>query len=316
MKFNSFLQDAKNSQFWTTGKKFIFVGDSYPVIFFLDFFNYLDSKKTMPSTFKNILFDNLLVKNDLAQALKQSFLGQYIFYWLGNVEKVNNDQADLLLNYKGPNYIAFFLSDEKAISKHKKNDFIEIENKITADNYKNIILFFEFDLHLQKKELIEKIFKNRSHLELDQFLLLIKYLELINVKFIDQFYDYLIINILNVNPSLNLLSQYFWGKNKEQFFKVWSSIFDQYPEIFWLSYWSEQIWKAHYVIKYLKTNNFVAAKSLSYGLPFMFTKQYWLNYNLEKLEKDYQYLYDTDYALKTGKSFCFFDYFYSRHFSN
>ena len=317
MKFDNFLKEAKKHEFWTKQKKIIFVGKDYQAVFFLEFFNYLESKKILPVNFKKILFNNLSGKNDLVHTIKQSFLGQYFFHWLGNVEKLNPDQSDLLLNYTGPNFVSFFLSDEKIISKYKKIDYIEIETQVTLENYKALNLFFEFNLSSQKKEFIEKILKQSTiGLSLDQFLLLIKYLELINIKFIDEFYDYLSSEILKVNPSLNLLSQYFWAKDKEKFFTVWSSVYKQYSDMFWIYYWSEQAWKAFYIIKYLKNNDFVSAKSLSYGLPFMFTKQYWSNYSLDKLEKDYQYFYNVDYALKTGKNFCFFDYFYLKHFSN
>ena len=324
MNLESFFQQASQKKFWDNKRVVCFKGKEYPFLFYSNLFSYLENKKLLPAKSKNLIISQI-DKAKILESLQQSFLGEKTFYWLGEYKatdaiKVKSDIFKFIVNYSGPNFIAFHLDDEKITSKVlteiKKIDFIEIEEKVDKSLFEKLLKFFGQDLGSSKLDLVRKIFQQTKSLSLEQSYMLMQYLELVNPKMVDDFYDYLSSILIEVQPSLNLLSQYFFSRQKEAFFKVWSSVCNDYSEMFWISFWSEQIWKAYNVVKFLKHKNFTSARSMSFRLPFMFINQGWKNFSLNELANCYQFLYNIDFALKTGSTFCSLDLFYVNHFMN
>lgn len=324
MSLESFLQQASKKTFWDNKRVVCFKGKDYPFLFYSNLFNYLDDKNILPANNKNLIISQV-DKAKLLGSLQQSFLGEKTFYWLGvykatDAAKSKSDLFKFIVNYSGPNFIAFHLNDEKITSKVssqvKRMDFIEIEENVNKSLFEKLIKFFGLDLGSRKLGLVRKIFQQAKYLSLDQSCMLMQYLDLVNPKMIDDFYDYLSSILVDVQPSLNLLSQYFFSRQKEAFFNVWSFVCNDYSEMFWISFWSEQIWKAYNVVKFLKQKNFASARSMSFRLPFMFINQGWKNFSLNELANRYQFLYNVDFAFKTGSTFCSLDLFFVKHFMN
>jgi hypothetical protein len=91
---------------------------------------------------------------------------------------------------------------------------------------------------------------------------------------------------------------------------------ESYPQLFWIVFWSEQVWRAHFVVTFLKDNNITQARSMSRRLPFSFIKTLWKKYSLKELAEANSFLYKADYAAKTGSTFCTLDLFFTNHFNN
>lgn len=321
LEFQEFLLKAKENSFWQTNKVFVFYGQFYTVLFFINLFEFLENKKILPYSFKNLLITNFLSSNtgkiDFSSALKQEFLGIKTFYWLGFFEDKKSDNlSKILFNYSGPNYIALFTDQEKILNNFSP-DTVAILLPDTIDKFlfKKILNFFEINLSRQKIDLLDKIYSVIINLNLDQVFNLCRYLELISVKNLDDFYNYILNIVSGVSPSLNLLSQYFWSRKPELFFKIWEQVYKDYSDMFWVSYWSEQIWKAYFVCKFLQDNKFGQAKSLTYGLSYNFIKLDYKNYSLKDLQSYYQFIYDIDYKVKIGSTFTSLDLFYFKHFN-
>ncbi|MCF7799451.1 hypothetical protein K9L05_02350 [Candidatus Babeliales bacterium] len=322
MTLIEFLQKIKKEDFFLDKKILCFKGFTYPNIFFNKLINFIQNKKIISTDFKNLILKNL-ERKEVYSSLQQSFLGQQTFYWLSEFEfdlknKKDLELLDFFTNYKGPNLAAFFLREENITTKTnfllKKLTLIEIQEKYDKNFLYQILQFFELEFNIKKLNFIDKVIKQSNNLSLDSFCFLILYLDLINTKDLEQAYDYLIKIIAQVQPSLYLLSDYFFTRNSKGFFSVWEKIYQDYSEMFWIAFWSEQIWKAYYVIKFLKQNNFVLAKAVSYRLPFNFIKKDWKKFSLEELQNLHQLIYNIDFAVKNGSTFCLFDLFYFNHF--
>jgi hypothetical protein len=121
--------------------------------------------------------------------------------------------------------------------------------------------------------------------------------------------------IIAADVSLFTLSTYFFAKKSKQFFQLLAHIGPQYSEIFWVSYWSEAVWKAHYYIAFTKAKQFSEAKKISTRLPFNFIQRDWKLHSPESLKKAHQHLYEIDFSLKNGGSQGMLDLFYSRYFA-
>jgi len=323
MNFLEFLHQAKNKEFWHKRRVLCFIGQDYPFLFFNQLFDFLEHESVLPAEHKNLII-NITDKIKLVGALQQSFLGQKTFYWLGELkvgktDKKGLDFCNFLLEYKGPNFITFYLNDEKLPTKFssalKKVDYVQVEEGLDKLGFQSLVKFFDQKLVAKKLSLAKKIITNNSDLSLDGSCMLMQYLDLINIKAADDFSDYLSAVLVDEQSSLHMLSQYFFAKQPASFFKIWSQVYSDYPEMFWISFWSEQIWRAFHVVKYLKKKDFVKARSMTFRLPFMFIKRDWKNFSLNRLANYFQFLYNIDYAVKNGSAFCSLDLFYFNHFS-
>ncbi len=322
MNFLKFLQQAQNKSFWADKRVICFKGKNYPSLFFDRLFEFLEKENTLPFCRKNLflLFEQ---KFSVTASLQQSFLGEKIFYWLGEYnfgakEKKKAESLDFLLNYRGPHFIAFYLNDEKlssaVLSKLKKIEVVEIDAAIDKDLFQRLLKLFNKSVQNGKADLVKRIFQQANSLSLGRSLWLMSYLDLVNPKKAEIFYEYLSAIIIEMQPSLNLLSHYFFLRQAKPFFKIWSRICNDYSQMFWIFFWSEQMWRASHVVKFLKQKNFAGARSMGYRLPFMFIQQGWKNFSLQELADYHQFLYNIDYALKVGSTFCALDLFYFNHF--
>jgi hypothetical protein len=321
MNFSEFLVKAKQKNFWKKSPVICFYGEELPILFF--------RKLTDFAKEKNIInIESLRVKNkkELWEILKQSFLGETSFYWLGDVEAIKKGKgtalrgnepclAEILSLYKGPHSIAFFLSRDQKISLSIKKRMIvvDIGNNFSFMETKKIFSFFKQNLDQDKTILLREIFSSIDRISLDHICMLINYFSVTGRQSIDRLKQK-IAAIIDSPLSLSSLAKTFFRQEKEKFFSLWSECNDQYSVPFWTAYWSEQIWRAHFAVKFLKQNNFPAAKRISFRLPPSFIKYDWRKCSINQLKGAYDMLYDIDFAFKRGSTFCSLDLFYSKYF--
>ncbi len=320
MKFKEFIDNLNTTSFKFNKRITCFVGDESPLLFFSNLFELLKAKSKFPAELKKINL-NSKDKAYFYSSLTQSFLGQSNFYWLGDIAQVfsSKNKVELLKflsTYKGPHFISFFLpKDEKReIKSISKNiEIIEIENNVDKSIFIELLDLFEVKTNKQKLKVIgDKIFLNSTY-SLDVACMLMKYFELINIRYADEFSNYLS-SVLGSQPSLYTLSDAFFAKKEKFFFDLWQDIGSCYSDMFWISFWSDQIFRAYYVVKFLEQKDFVKAKRSSFRLPYNFMKRDYKQFSLEKLANYYEFLFNIDFAIKKGSSFCSLDLFYLNHF--
>ncbi len=318
MDFLAFLQAAQSPEFWQQRRNFCFTGSTYPLAWFSMFFKVLETKQLLPAPFQRIFIENT-EKKTLYATLNQSILGTYSFFLLGDVTDEKETKSSLefvsfVLTYKGPNYITYFVNNTSKVSLPRGMDAVVIPQELSAEQCKAVIAFFESTLDAKKTAWFKKTLTTSTVLSLDTCCMLIQYLELIGPKYFDE-YTHFLETLIGASPSLSLLSEYFFAKNAVAFFSVWSKIGKEYPDVFWITFWSEQLWKAHHVIHFLKQKDFVVAKRTSFRLPYSFINRDWQKSNPIELVNAYAFLYRMDYGLKTGSTFCGLDLLYMNYFS-
>lgn len=321
MKFEDFLNKIKQDSLKFSEKVTCFVGDECQILFFRYLFDQLEKESKLPAGFKSLDI-NAKDKPSFYSNLKQSFLGQSNFYWLGDLaQKVSSKNRDEILkflsSYQGPHFVSFFLSkNEKVSSGLLKNiEIVEIEDRVGKQVFLKLLDAFKIKLNPQKLNIIcNKVFFNSTY-SLDESFMMMRYFEVINMRYINEFYDYLTL-ILGSQQSLYSLSDAFFSKNEKAFFSLWQDINDDYSDMFWVSFWSDQIFKAYHVVKFLKKKDFARAKRISFRLPYNFIKMDHKRFCAEKLVDSYEFLFSIDFAIKKGSSFCSLDLFYLNNFVN
>jgi hypothetical protein len=275
-------------------------------------FNFLKAQKIISIPFNKLLFDDNDEKSFYAH-LQQTTLGMQYFYWLGNIfetfpKKHKKNAHEFLAAYNGPNIVVYCASSTEAAP-----GAIKIPRLIDQQDFNEIISFFGKEFHEKKLNLINKIFEQAPTITLDFSCSIIAYLELTSIQMLDQLYEYLL-KTLKTQPSLSLLSEYFFSKRSHEFFVLWNKLANEYPEIFWITFWSEQLWRAYYTKKFLTQQNFSKARKMSFRLPYSFIKRDWEKIKLKDLADLHDQMYCIDYALKIGSTFCSLEKFYLNHF--
>lgn len=315
MNFKNFLQKATEEDFWKSAKIFCFKGSDFCSIFFSELFEFLERDRKLPYSKKNLLAENL--KSEYHSYLEQSILGNYNFYWLGNLSEhaKNTKLLNYISNYEGLHVISFFIPNDFKNFKCSINAVqIEIDSNIDIEDAKKVITLFSPKMPDKKIAMLGKIFNGKNDIDIDSVCMLINYFELISINALDDSFAY-IANIFGSQPVLSQLSNAFWTKNTKDFFNIWKKIESSYPEVFWVIFWSEQVWKAYNVILFLNQNSFVKAKQISYGLPFSFINKDFKNFKLDDLLCLYENLYKIDFAIKKGSTFYSLDLFYLNYFN-
>jgi hypothetical protein len=158
------------------------------------------------------------------------------------------------------------------------------------------------------------LFKLVRTVSLDTSILLIEYARLLG-RNSQIFFQQWLPHIVVPDVSLFSLSQALFDKNARQFFTQWQRVSALYSPPFWVSFWSEQLWRACCYIYLQKNGKKDEAKKMCYRLPFSFIETTWRHYTIDELRYAHQLLYDIDYHLKQGGSEHGLELLYARFFT-
>jgi hypothetical protein len=275
----------------------VFTGQTYPSLFLARFIQQLCANWQ----FTKQSLDLTTVEHAQAAAqLGTSFLGLALYYWLGNLDVLDKKMSSwiaLLKQYQGPHYIGCFITDAQPFIQ-ASIPVIELPQTLTLDGYRQLSAYFQPQMVLNKL-FVQKLFTKYHHISLDTACLLMNYQQVVGAGN-DQFFETWLAQLVVPEKSLFTLSQFFLAKQKKSFFNQWAAVKDDFSEVFWTSFWSEQLWRAYYFIKCSKGKNLIEAKKISYRLPFSFIQRDWKQVTLEELYQAHARIYEADWQIKNG----------------
>ncbi len=311
MQLSTFLDHAANPLFFEQKKSICFTGpaDLEPVLFCSLMREYL-KKNGIASTTLDV------TANPLAYAytmLSTSFLGMSACYWLKNITELDaKSRASFVVHlqtYTGPHQILFFMSE---LGGHAFADswlVVELPLALEHTLFTRLAACVGKPLSLKSKQMSQRLFARHKVVPLETACVLMQYLtvlgssdDIITMHFLE--------NLINTQASLFMLSGYFFAKQPENFFKYWKTIASEYQEVFWITFWSEQIWRAHYVVKCMSARQPLDAKKIGFRLPFSFLQRDYKRVSCAELQHAHQFLYEADFQLKNGSSDFCLDLFY------
>jgi hypothetical protein len=287
--------------------------DEYPLLFFMRFLKYIRESLDIPLEMVDVREQETSV---LKGKFETSFLGlNYIFYlksWHELDDKKKKQWISYLNTYAGPNILMFYDSQELVLD---QAHILSIQLPASVDNnlMSRLAQSFKCKPSQAGSAMLNRMFKRYPSIGLDQASSIMFYAPLIssgNSEQIDEFVDALV----GAEQSLFTLSTLFFAKQREAFFKMWSYMHDSYPEVFWITFWSEQVWRAAFYITYVRARNMAEAKKISFRLPFSFMQKDWKLYSQSELVAAHQFLYTADHALKNGNESPLIELFYLKFF--
>lgn len=249
--------------------------------------------------------------------INSSFLGLSRVYWLTGTEDIKNltHVLNLLDQYDGPHYLFFYISREQIEKIVAKNIvFVDLPTIIDKKSY-SIVANSLYQLSSTESYATE-LFSRVEKISVEQSCLILNYLELTGTFSSDLLTSDWFEKIITPERSLFLLSQYFFAKDEKNFFKVWQLIKEDYSDMFWLSFWSEQMWRAYYVTLFHQKKSPIALKKMSFRLPFSFIQKQCKEYSIAELKKAHDFLYNLDFSLKNGTTQSTIEIFYLSFFSD
>lgn len=294
---------------------FCFTGSDYPVLFFS-----LLKQQWAPRLQGNIrsIDGESIDFEQFKSELSVAFLATSLVYWCGNISafdaKLQKKFLAFAQQYQGPHKLVFFIEKVPAeLKKRTDVSVLELSAELTKEHWHEIAQLF-FEKTPINSQVIDSLVKKVGAVSLDTICLLLHYATLLSRASVGPFIEQWLPMILNAEKSLFTLSAHFFAQKSKEFFALWYELKDTYPPQFWISYWSEQLFRATFFVKYAKAQNFLEAKKIAYRLPFTFIKKDWKSFSTKHLIMAHDFLYDIDYQLKNGGQPFALELFYSRFF--
>lgn len=309
-KLEQFLYDKSMHDAMRTASVICLQTKEYPLLFcrsFITFLATLFNKAITPHYMDS--------DNDAAvmASLQTTFLGQSSWYWLHADETLSKKSYDMwhdfLRRYTGPNVLIFCTST--ALAKVPSSWFVlQLPDNSNAGYFRHI----EYIMGIKQSFLGHHIFTSVRTMPLDTAVLLCQYAMLLK-KNNETFFATWIPKLLPADVSLFSLSQALFERKSKQFFTQWHQVALRYSPQFWISFWSEQLWRASLYIYLQKSGKKEDARKIGFRLPFAFLQSTWRTYCVSELQEAHHLLYDIDYHLKQGGNEYSLELVYARFFN-
>lgn len=275
----------------------------YPLYFFSCLTKSIKAKQTQ-MVFSTIQLADSDISSLQAQ-LNSSFLGLKTSFWCGDLEILSKKTRaiflDYLVRYQGPNQCLFYLSEPPA-ALAKEHLVVTCEAHVDKTLFEMIMqLVHGGQLSERDRHFISKLYAARRKISLDAACLMSFYVRLFGSNF-DCFSREVLDHLIIPENSLFTLAQHFFAHNEQAFFKEWQSLYPLYPDLFWISFWSDQLWRAYHYVRLSKSGQPVEAKHFARRLPFSFINYDWKRAQLDELNNMLAFVYDLDSRLKNGMS--------------
>jgi len=235
--------------------------------------------------------------------LATTFLGKRQFFWLSSLQEagvaVEKRWLEYLKKYAGPNTVALFLSDEKKIMPGWAVVTVTEKKDLTLLN--RLAVLFGSPLTDEQLRVIGGALRSWQALSLDTMVLLIDYVGVAGES-LPLFLSSSLQEVVASDVPFFELSGFFFARDVTRFFDGWRRLGTQYQPQFWLTLWSEQLFRAYFYVLCRKEGRLADAKRISWRLPFSFTQRDWKQYESEVLRSAHHRLTNLDHELKNGSS--------------
>lgn len=237
--------------------------------------------------------------------LSMSFLGQHKVYWCGDISALDAAQKKFFISffkeYRGPHQVMFFsdASLGKPESKgHEALCSLEVSLQIDQSSFGDLFTFLYPEAALDQ-DFIKQLFVAQAKISRDQACMVTQYMSVMGDASHEAVRGFLL-RVVVPDRSLFVLSQHFFAKDKEVFFRLWKEVEPDFPPEFWIPYWSEQLWQASLFVMQVQELGPIGAKKGVTRLPFSFLQRDWKKYGVRELCAAHTFLYGVDFGLKNG----------------
>jgi len=231
---------------------------------------------------------------------EMSFLGAKQIIWLKGLgallPKAVRDIQNYLKTYQGPHTVICAVDSGKVPA--AKDAVITLPQAVDKEWYARLYAMVYPGDSLDRS-FVQRVYNHHKDLPVDVAFILIQYQKLIGHRS-EYFMNHWLERVVPKGLSLFTLSTYFFAKNAQQFVPLWFESRGRYPDEFWVSYWSSQLWLASMFVAAKKQSP--SSKNVARGsrLPFSFMQGDWRKYTTHELATAHDFLYTVDFWHKNG----------------
>lgn len=253
--------------------------------------------------------------SELIAHLSISFLGQRSLCWIKNSAGFDTQTRKKVFEWLdlGSNEHPVLISSELTGSCKERDGALVVVVPDGLDEQTGLLLASSMISSEQSVlSFIKKLYQVHKRIPLDHLVMLCSYARVLGQKQQAHFCEMWLEKIVEPDKSLFTLSQYFFSRQPHEFLTLWSKVRSDYPDEFWVVFWSEQLWQALTFIEKARIIGATDARKYVSRLPFSFMQKDWQLHDAERLIRGMTYLYTTDHALKNGAGSLGIDYFVRR----
>jgi hypothetical protein len=243
----------------------------------------------------------------LIARLTTTFLGASYQYWIVGHDSLSSKKAHLFVEflkcYDGPHTLILIAPNPYKLSSESTS--IVLDDKFDKRDLAYLASFFGVK---------ERGWMNQlpALASIDQVCMLLYYAILGGEVYRRSSW---MARLITIPPALFTISQHFFAQKPRDFFALWKEIEPLYTMPFWISFWSDQLWRAFFYVRYMRAQQSAKAKQYTYRLPFSFIKKDWCLYELEEeLINAHNWVYEVDFLSKNGVSALGLELLYSTFF--
>lgn len=247
---------------------------------------------------------------DIYRQLQTTFLGQTFLYWFSDLTSISSKKkrADLIAYitaYQGPHRLVGCITEEIELAL-TNGVIVEVQDNYTSDQVVKLTMLYDQPTNSTKLStkpevtayFIGKLYRYRKQYSAEQLCLLLEYAGVLG-KNSDHFFSVWLDQLVVSDVSLYWVSQLFFEKKAAEFFDIWGEVRPLYSDQFWTSFFSEQMFKAYWVVSW-QARIPPEHKAITFGLPFSFLKVDWKLHQKANLQEAHQKIYEVDLLLKSG----------------
>ncbi len=235
--------------------------------------------------------------------LSQSFLGQSLVYWMiipaatQKTAKVRQQVLQFLTTYTGPHTVWAVISPDEVIE-GRSVPRIAVPATISAPQ---LLSLAEMLNMVRSATVIDglEIVPRRSDLSLDAATLLLVHAGYVPTRNRDEAVTFLR-QLLPQDISVSMLAELFFKQEWTAFVHEWARVSSSYSDMFWISFWTEQLWRAYWVCWYMQRGQQTRARSIGYRLPAAVMNGGWRTLDRETLRLQYEKMVLLDAGIKRG----------------
>ena len=238
---------------------------------------------------------------EMKAQLETSFLGSRMLYLVKNIHTLDAAHTKSWLSYvktyEGPHGILYW-SEEAKVGDGDSHLLVELPEYCDPKMYGILYGYFYPGTQLDTS-FVARLFDFNQKITLDEACLLMGYQSVVGRKS-EGFFSQWLSKIIVPEKSLFVLSQHLFAQQPRLFLQQWKTLKGDFPNEFWVAYWSEQLWQASLFVMRARAQGFDAAKRGAYRLPFSFINKDWKKYEADGLIEAHQFLCKLDHNLKNS----------------
>ena len=314
MDMVSFLHSLEKNTISFQGKILVFrVKKQYPHLFFSFLLDFIKKKQGLSSLvldLERIRLEEAMVKVSMVP------FGGSLLYWTTYLgvggHKKSESFLRLLTHYMGVNTVMLNVSHAMLIPKGTTHiNYIEVEETCDRKLFDLLMSYFTPGIEkMERNKLIKLVFQGAA-VSIEEGCSFLRYVDILgcNVSLLSMI---LAENASVSHSSLFFLSRYFFAKEAKNFFTLWFFLCKRYSPLFWITFWSDQMWYAFHYAYFRQREDLKQAKMVSFRLPFSFLQKDWSNYVSKELIVAHQFISSIDFHLKNGGHSFSLDLFLSK----